>query len=100
MDTAEHMYTKCSQLARYNSVSSAESLADMFYEIGRNMLEKQNCGMASRWFERAHDVLGQQHLERLSAEAGELRLSIMQSLGLPLSPHMFLVLRRNQFKLV
>ena len=37
--------------------------------------------MAVRWLERAHDVLGSHELERFSMDAGQLRLTIMQSLG-------------------
>lgn len=61
--------------------ATAESLADLLYEIGKGALEKRNYEAASRWLERAYDVLGEQDLEMLSPEVGELRLSTMQSIG-------------------
>ncbi|KAF1951086.1 SPO22-domain-containing protein [Byssothecium circinans] len=80
MDTAEHMFTKCKQLNRALAPSTAESLADLLYEIGKDMLGKHNYELGVRWLERAYDILGQHELELLSAEAGDLRLSIMLSI--------------------
>ena len=82
MDTAEHMFTKCKQLTGALLPSTAESLADLFYEMGKDLLEKRNFELGVRWLERAHDVLGEHGLELLSDEAGELRLSIMLSMGI------------------
>jgi hypothetical protein len=82
MDTAEHMFAKCKQLTCALTPSTAESLADLLYEIGKDLLGKRNYELGIRWLERAHDMLGEQDLEVLSAEAGELRLSIMQSIGM------------------
>src|SRR5262245_57267664 len=81
MDTAEHMFTKCSQLKCGLTASTAESVADLLYEMGKGLSDKRNYELAVRWLERAHDVLEEQKLEMLSVEAGELRLSIMLSLG-------------------
>ncbi|KAF2130996.1 SPO22-domain-containing protein [Dothidotthia symphoricarpi CBS 119687] len=80
MDTAEHMFVKCQQLVRVLTPTTAENLADLLYEIGKGALTKRNYELAVRWLERAYDVLGEQDLEMLSPEAGELRLSTMQSL--------------------
>ena len=81
MDTAEHMYTASRQAADALKPSTAEHLADLFYEMGKDLFGKRNYELAVRWLERAHDVLTEQDLETLSSEAGELRLSIMQSIG-------------------
>lgn len=81
MDTAEHMFTKCKQLMRALTPSSAEILADLLYEMGRGLLVKRDYELAIRWLERAYDVLSEQDAEALSPETGELRLSIMQSIG-------------------
>jgi hypothetical protein len=81
MDTAEHMFTKCKQHKHTIDPSVMESLADILYEIGKGLLGKRNYELAARWLERAHDVLGEQDMDKLSHEAGELRLSIMQSTG-------------------
>jgi hypothetical protein len=82
MDIAENMYAKSKQLACSLAPSTAENLADLFYEIGKGMMKKHIYEPAVRWLERAYDVLGEQDIELLSSEAGELRLSVMQSIGL------------------
>jgi hypothetical protein len=81
MDTAEHMFTKCKQLTSALTPTTAETLADLLYEIGKDALTKRNYEVAARWLERAYDVLGEQDLDMLSPEVGELRLSAMQSIG-------------------
>ncbi|KAL1606688.1 sporulation-specific protein 22 [Paraconiothyrium brasiliense] len=73
LDTAEHMFTKCKTLSRFLTASLAEGIADLFYEMGKDLLSKHDYEASIRWLERAHDVVGEQSLERLSAEAGELK---------------------------
>lgn len=82
MDTAEHMFAKCKQLASAFTPVTAETIADLLYEIGKDALTKRNYEAAVRWLERAHDVLGEQDMELLSAEASELRLSTMHSISM------------------
>ncbi|KAJ4297875.1 Transcription factor [Kalmusia sp. IMI 367209] len=62
------------------STDCSESVADLFYEMGKDLLGKHSYEAAIRWLERASDIIGEQNLEMLSSEAGELRLSIMQSI--------------------
>jgi hypothetical protein len=81
MDTAEHMFSKIKQMHCTISPSTAENLADLMYEIGKDLLKKRNYELAVRWLERAHDMIGEQELEMLSPEAGELRLSVIQSIS-------------------
>ncbi|PVH94353.1 SPO22-domain-containing protein [Periconia macrospinosa] len=81
MDTAEHMFAKCKQLKPVFTPANAENISDLLYEVGRGLLEKRNYELSARWMERAHDILEEQELEMLSPEAGELRLSIMQSIA-------------------
>ena len=81
MDTAEHMFAKCRQQKAEIEASATESLADLLYEVGKDLLSKRNYELATRWLERAHDVLGESDVDRLGPEAGELKLSIMQSIG-------------------
>ncbi|KAF2872932.1 meiosis protein SPO22/ZIP4 like-domain-containing protein [Massariosphaeria phaeospora] len=80
MDIAEHMFAKSKQLTHTLALSTAETVADLLFEMGKDLSAKRNYELAVRWLERAYDVLGEQDLELLSPEAGELRLSIMQSL--------------------
>jgi hypothetical protein len=84
MDMAEHMFSKCKQLITALMPTTAESLADLLYEVGKDCLTKRNYETAVRWLERAYDVLAEQDLELLSPEAGELRLSTMHSIGIDL----------------
>lgn len=81
MDTAEHMFTKCQGLSRFFTASLAEGVSDLLYEMGKDLLKKRSPETAIQWLERAHDVLGEQNVETRTAEASELRLSIMQSIG-------------------
>jgi hypothetical protein len=76
------MYAKCKQLIDALTPKSAETLADLFYEIGKDSLKKNNHEVAIRWLERAYDTLGKQDMELLSPEAGELRLSTMHSISM------------------
>jgi TPR repeat protein len=52
------------------------------YEMGRDMLGRKNYELAIQWLERAYDILGEQELEMLGPEASELRLGIMQTIGM------------------
>jgi hypothetical protein len=76
------MYAKCKQLTDALTPKSAETLADLLYEIGKDSLKKNDHEMAIRWLERAYDTLGEQDMELLSPEAGELRLSTMHSISM------------------
>ncbi|KAI4944815.1 hypothetical protein J4E91_008503 [Alternaria rosae] len=77
---AEHMFEKCKQIGKSFTSAITEQLADLLYEIGKAMLAKRDYEVATRWLERAFDVLGEQDLDMLTPEIGELRLCIMQSL--------------------
>jgi hypothetical protein len=80
-DMAEHMFVKCENFTSNLAPETAESLADLFFEIGRQALTKRNYETAVTWLERAFNMLRKQYLGMLGPEAGELRLSLMQSLG-------------------
>lgn len=80
LDVAEHMYSKSSIAPDGLGPAMAETLADLLYEMGKEMLEKKQYELAVRWLERAYDTVAEQDLERMSADAGELRLCIMSSL--------------------
>ncbi|KAH8677915.1 meiosis protein SPO22/ZIP4 like-domain-containing protein [Xylariales sp. PMI_506] len=80
LDIAEHMYGKSESLMQRLDLRSAEDLSDVLYEIGYNLLKKQDFKMAVKWLERAHVFLSSQNLEVLSRNAVELRLAISQAL--------------------
>ncbi|KAI9739411.1 MAG: hypothetical protein M1818_005099 [Claussenomyces sp. TS43310] len=76
---AEQMYQKMASSDRVLDPESAESLADVLFEMGRGQLAKKQYGLAVKWIERSYDILLSQELEKLSPDANELRISIMQS---------------------
>lgn len=78
---AEHMFAKCKKVGVALGPEPAEDLADLFYEIGKQALTKRHYEAAVKWLERACDVIGEQDLVMVSAEASELRLCIYQGLG-------------------
>lgn len=86
MDLAEHLFNKASLPSNNLGPAVAENLADLLYEIGKNFLQKKQYEMAVRWLERSLDALSCQDLDRLSPDAGDLRLSIMHDLGQRTSP--------------
>lgn len=61
--------------------SEAESFADLFFDIGKDLERRQDYHRATKWLERAYNMLTAQEFDRLSQDAGELRLSIMHRLG-------------------
>lgn len=61
--------------------SSAEELADLFFEIGGSQSNKTQWAEAVHWLERAHNTLLGQSQDLLSSDAGELRISIMHSMA-------------------
>lgn len=59
---------------------SAECLADVLFEIGKDQHVKKQYLEAVRWLEKADDVLVGQSLENVSSEASDLKTSIMHAL--------------------
>jgi nucleotidyltransferase/DNA polymerase involved in DNA repair len=47
--------------------------------MGKDLLDSQQYPMAVKWLERAYEVLSGQELDKLSTDASELRISIIQS---------------------
>lgn len=72
------MYTKASLSERLLDPSTAESLADLLFEMGRELLGRKQFDLAVKWLDRAFAVLNSQELDRLSSDASELRTSIIQ----------------------
>lgn len=74
------MYKNCRSSNRAFDSSTAESLADVLYEMGKDLTASQQYELSVKWLERAYDVLTTQELDRLSMDASELRISVIQSL--------------------
>ncbi|RDW82233.1 hypothetical protein BP6252_03345 [Coleophoma cylindrospora] len=77
MALAEHMYRRSVNSQQNISPHAAERLADVMYEMGTELLEKQQLEIACKWLERAYDTLVAQELDRLSVDASELRMAIL-----------------------
>lgn len=80
LDVAEHMYNNEKLDPECLDPYQVEKLADILYEIGRDMSVRNDFAMAAKWLERANDVVNSQGLELLSREAMELRTAISQAL--------------------
>ncbi|KAL2351922.1 meiosis protein SPO22/ZIP4 like-domain-containing protein [Cryomyces antarcticus] len=80
LDLTEVMFRKASLNKTRLDPATAEKFADLLYEIGKDQLRKKEFEIAVRWLERSYDILAEQDLEKLSSDAGELRLSIMHGL--------------------
>jgi hypothetical protein len=74
------MYEKSMSSQHLFEPHTAESLADVFYEMGKDLLGKKDFQLASRWLDRSYNVLSRQELDKLSFDANELRTSIIESL--------------------
>lgn len=57
-----------------------EHLADILFEIGKDLMGKRDYLRASKWLDKAFIAISLQNINVVSADAGELRLSIMTAL--------------------
>ncbi|KAJ4405152.1 sporulation-specific protein 22 [Neurospora sp. IMI 360204] len=80
IDVAEHMYIKAERLRQYLTPDYAEKLADVLYEIGKSLASRNDYPLATKWLQRANEVINTPNLENLSREGLELRLAILQAL--------------------
>ncbi|KAH8599135.1 meiosis protein SPO22/ZIP4 like-domain-containing protein [Bisporella sp. PMI_857] len=80
LDMAEHMFKKSMSCQQCFDPNTAESLADVLFELGKDLLVKREYLIAVKWLERSYHVLSSQELDKLSSNASELRLSIAESL--------------------
>ncbi|KAI0395928.1 meiosis protein SPO22/ZIP4 like-domain-containing protein [Xylariaceae sp. FL0594] len=80
MDVAEHLYERAKNLMSKADTTTIEKLSDALFEIGRDLAQKSNSGLAVKWLERAYELLNSQDLAKLSRDALEMRLAISQAL--------------------
>lgn len=57
----------------------AEKLADVLYEMGRDIARKKDFPMAVKWLDRAQAIIDTRDLDQLTRDALELRTAIMQA---------------------
>lgn len=60
---------------------ATEVLADLFYEIGKDLLVQKDYAVAVQWLERAYEALALRDIDGMSTDAMELRCSVMHYLG-------------------
>lgn len=72
------MFSKSVNSKRAIHPRTAESLSDVLYEMGKGLVEKMEYQMAVTWLDRACGILDRQEPDRLSTDAVELRISILQ----------------------
>lgn len=58
-----------------------EKLADLLFDVGKDLLDTGEPKKAERWLDRAYQTLFLQNVDYLSNDSGELRLSIVHKLG-------------------
>ncbi|TGO66305.1 hypothetical protein BOTNAR_0064g00120 [Botryotinia narcissicola] len=80
MQLAEHMFNKSMSSKELFDHATTESLSDTLYEMGKALFEKKQHALSVKWLERAYEVLSGDELDKLSADATELRISIIQTL--------------------
>lgn len=73
------MYKKGHPIDQSLEPHYVEKLADVLYEIGKDMTAKKDFQMAVKWLDRAQEVINSHDLEQLSREALELRTAIIQA---------------------
>ncbi|KAG9248179.1 meiosis protein SPO22/ZIP4 like-domain-containing protein [Calycina marina] len=80
MDLTEHMYGKSTANLTIFDPGTVESLADVLYEIGKDLLDKKEYEGAVKWLGRSNEMVKSQELDKMSTDISELRLSIAESL--------------------
>ena len=81
LELAEHFFVRIDMEQATRTPAVAEDIVDLFLEIGKAQLDAGSCDMACVWLERAFELLQNQDLERLSPNAGELRLDLLHLYG-------------------
>ncbi|KAI9724656.1 MAG: hypothetical protein M1828_003525 [Chrysothrix sp. TS-e1954] len=79
LEVAETMFSKVIT-TQAQEPKTSEGLADVLFEVGRDLLKRNDFYKASKWLEKAHDVLSRQEAEDLSQDGSELGLSILYHL--------------------
>ncbi|KFY01778.1 hypothetical protein V490_00767 [Pseudogymnoascus sp. VKM F-3557] len=79
VEVAEHMYKKALLPDKTIDPDTAESLADLLFEMGKDFFKKNQYELADKWLERASSVMTAQEIDKLSTDATNLQTSIIQT---------------------
>ncbi|KAK2606983.1 hypothetical protein N8I77_005697 [Diaporthe amygdali] len=80
LDVAEHLFAQANSFLDKIKPATSEKIIDIYFQIGKSMLSKEDFSMAEKWLQRAWDSLHGQRLQELPRDAVELRMAILQSL--------------------
>jgi hypothetical protein len=72
------MFERADKLLKSIDPHSAEKLAEVLLEIGRDFAQKEDFKTAAKWLLRAYTILDLHNLENLSRNGVDLRLIILQ----------------------
>ena len=81
LDLAEHFFAMIDKAQLRTASAVAEDMMDLFFEIGKFLLDGGCCDMAVVWLKRAFEILQDQDLESLSSDVGELTLNLLHTYG-------------------
>ena len=81
IDVAEYSYNQIPLSRLAESGSLCEKAADVFFAVGKAMVENKATDLAIIWLERATQALDACAPEELGQDAAELRLTITSTLG-------------------
>ncbi|KFZ02357.1 hypothetical protein V500_00246 [Pseudogymnoascus sp. VKM F-4518 (FW-2643)] len=79
VEVAEHMYKKAALSNRALDPDTAESRADLLYEMGKDFFKKKQYELADKWLGRASSIITAQEIDKLSTDATNLQTSIIQA---------------------
>ncbi|OBT49348.1 hypothetical protein VE00_00485 [Pseudogymnoascus sp. WSF 3629] len=79
VEVAEHMYKKAALSDKALDPDTAENLADLLYEMGRDFFKKKQYELADKWLERGSSIITAQEIDKLSTDATNLQTSIIQA---------------------
>ena len=81
LDLAEHFFATIDPTQCRCAPTVTEDIVDLLFEIGKGLLDRGCSNNAITWLERAYHLLESQDIDRLSPDAGELRLNVMCTYG-------------------
>ncbi len=80
-EVAELMYAKMEQESRGSSdARTAETVADLLFNVGKDLSLRKDTAMAVKWLGRAHETIYCADVEELSREGIELRVAVTEAL--------------------
>jgi len=74
------MFFKMHALSPDRDSSTAETQADLFFEIGKDQIGRMHPTEAIKWLTKAFEAISGQNLDELTSDAPELQVSIMHSM--------------------